>query len=141
SVSAGAFDAVGEAAQTIAAQTTEEEFVEQEDEMVAASVREPEAPVFATPGTLEEETIDEEEADAVRYEESSDEGYEEFEEETRAAGQIAEVRATVDEIHRASLADAGVAPTVDGAAEGEEDSEELELEEAQAKAEALLDAE
>ena len=147
SVSAGASDAVGEAAQTIAAQTTEEEFVEEDDEMVAVPVREPEAPVFAAPvfaapGTLEEETIDEEEADTVRYEESSDEGFEEFEEETRAAGQIAEVRATVDEIHMSSLAEAGVAPPADGsAAEGEEDSEELELEEAQAEAEALLDAE
>jgi ribonuclease G len=147
SARAGASDAVGEAAQTIAAQTTEEEFVEEDDEMVANPVREPDAPVFAAPvfaapGTLEEETIDEEEADAVRYEESSDEGYEEFEEETRAAGQIAEVRATVDEIHMASLADAGVLPAAEGAAvESEEDSEELELEEAQAEAEALLDAE
>ena len=99
------------------------------------------APVFAAPGTLEEETIDEEEADTVRYEESSDEGYDEFEEETRAAGQLSEVRETVDEIHMASLADAGVAPTAEGTAEGEEDNEELELEEAQAEAEALLDAE
>src|SRR5271155_3492021 len=100
------------------------------------------APVFATPGTLEEETIDEEEADTVRYEESSDEGYDEFEEETRAAaGQISEVRETVDEIHMASLADAGVTPAAEGTAEGEEDTEELELEEAQAEAEALLDAE
>jgi len=142
-------------------QTAAEEFVEEEEEMVAPQaessdrpappVRETEAsvfvapvfaaPVFAAPGTLEEETIDEEEADAVRYEQSSDEGYEEFEEETRAAGQIAEVRATVDEIHMSSLAEAGVSPTADGAAESEEDSEELELEEAQAKAEALLDAE
>ncbi len=99
------------------------------------------APVFATPGTLEEETIDEEEADTVRYEESSDEGYDEFEEETRAPGQISEVRETVDEIHMASLADAGVTPTAEGGAEGEEDTEELELEEAQAEAEALLDEE
>ncbi len=99
------------------------------------------APVFATPGTLEEETIDEEEADTVRYEESSDEGYDEFEEETRAAaGQLSEVRETVDEIHMASLADAGVTPAA-GTAEGEDDTEELELEEAQAEAEALLDAE
>ena len=98
------------------------------------------APVFATPGTLEEETIDEEEADTVRYEESSDEGYDEFEEETRAPGQLSEVRETVDEIHMASLADAGVTPAA-GTAEGEEDTEELELEEAQAEAEALLDAE
>jgi ribonuclease G len=151
SVSAGASEEAAEAAQT-----REEEFVE-EDESVAAPehsgralspIHEPQAPVFPTPivttpefaapGTMEEETIDEEEADAVRYEESSDEGYDEFEEETRAAGQIAEVRETVDEIHMSSLADAGVAPA---AAEGEEDTEELELEEAQAEAEALLDAE
>jgi ribonuclease G len=107
-----------------------------------SAVRELETPVFASPGTLEEETIDEEEADTVRYEESSDEGYDEFEEETRAAGQIAEVRETVDEIHMSSLAEAGVMPTAEGTlAEGEEDAEELELEEAQAEAEALLDAE
>jgi Rne/Rng family ribonuclease len=138
------------------AQAISREFVEEEEEMVAPqvessrpvpAVRELEAPVlatpvFAAPGTLEEETIDEEEADAVRYEQSSDEGYEEFEEETRAAGQIAEVRATVDEIHMSSLAEAGIAPAADGStAESEDDSEELELEEAQAKAEALLDAE
>jgi Rne/Rng family ribonuclease len=103
-------------------------------------VRGPEAPVFAAPGTLEEETIDDEEADTVRYEESSDEGYDEFEEETRAAGQLADVRATVDEIHMSSLADAGITPA-EGSAAGEEDPEELELEEAQAEAEAMLDAE
>jgi ribonuclease G len=101
------------------------------------------APVFAMPGTMEEETIDEDEADAVHYEQLSDEGYDEFEEETRAAGQgggqvLSEVRETVEEIHMTSLAEAGVAPA---GAEGEEDSEELELEEAQAEAEALLDAE
>jgi Rne/Rng family ribonuclease len=156
SAGAGVSDVAGEAAQTSKQEFLEEEFVEENNEMVAApehsdrpqpTVREPEAPafaapVFAAPGTLEEETIDEEEADAVRYEESSDEGYDEFEEEeTRAAGQIAEVRATVDEIHMSSLAEAGVAPPADGSAEGEEDSEELELEEAQAEAEALLDAE
>jgi ribonuclease G len=104
------------------------------------------APVFAAPGTMEEETIDEEEADEIHYEQSSDEGYDEFEEETRAAGAngnvISEIRETVDEIHMSSLAEAGVAAPADGsAAEGEEDSEELELEEAQAEAEALLDAE
>jgi Rne/Rng family ribonuclease len=134
-----------------AAPTVHEEFVEEDDEMVAtiepaqqsaAPAREPEAPAFAAPGTLEEETIDEEEADTARYEESSDEGYDEFEEETQAASQLAEVRATVEEIHMASLADAGIAPSADGGAhEGEEDSEEIELEEAQAEAEALLDAE
>jgi ribonuclease G len=146
-------------AQTSAPREASEEFVEEDDEMVilpehsdrSAAVREPEAPVFAIPvfasqGTLEEETIDEEEADTVRYEESSDEGYDEFEEETRAAGQsgqreLSEVRETVDEIHMSSLAEAGVAPPEGSAPEGEDDSEELELEEAQAEAEALLDAE
>jgi ribonuclease G len=149
----------GAATGASAAAEASEEFVEEGDEMAAvpehsdrpaSPVREPEVPVFAAPGTLEEETIDEEEADTVRYEEASDEGYEEFEEETRAAGQqgsqigreVAEVRATVDEIHMSSLAEAGVAPAADSnAALGEEDSEELELEEAQAEAEALLDAE
>lgn len=105
---------------------------------------------FASPGTLEEETIDDEEADAVRYEQASDEGYDEFEEETRAAGQqgaepgqrvLSEVRETVAEIHMTSLAESGVAPAEGAAAESEEDAEDLELEEAQAQAEALLEAE
>jgi ribonuclease G len=101
---------------------------------------------------MEEETIEEEEeADTIRYQESSDDGYEEFEEETRAAGEssfdaanpaISAARETVSEIHRTSLTEAGVQPAAEGgAAETEEDSEELELEEAQAEAEALLDAE
>src|SRR5579863_10751853 len=116
----------------------------------ATSAHESHAPIFAAPGTLEEETIEEEEAEAARYQESSDEGYEEFEEETRAAGQsfdaanpaISAARETVSEIHRTSLTEAGGAPPAEGApAEGEEDTEELELEEAQAEAEALLDAE
>ncbi|MFZ0955126.1 MAG: hypothetical protein WAN60_02190, partial [Candidatus Sulfotelmatobacter sp.] len=108
-------------------------------------------PIFAAPGTMEEETIEEEEADTIRYQESSDDGYEEFEEETRAAGEssfdavnpaVSAARETVSEIHRNSLTEAGVQPTAEGAApETEEDSEELELEEAQAEAEALLDAE
>jgi len=136
----------------------EPELVEEKEEMVAplgrtdfdAAPASAETPVFAAPGTLEEETIDEEEADALRFEEASDEGYDEFEEETRAAGQssaeigreISDVRATVDEIHMSSLSDDVIAPVADGhAVESEEDSEELELEEAQAEAEALLDAE
>ncbi len=135
-----------------AAPVAEEEFVE-EDQEVVTPVAEPvetapakewrqETPVFAAPGTLEEETIDEEEADSVAYTEAGDDGYDEFEEETRAAGQSAEVRETVDEIHMASLADAGIAPATEaGSPEAEEDTEEMELEEAQAEAEALLDAE
>jgi Rne/Rng family ribonuclease len=110
------------------------------------SQREEQAPAFAAPGTMEEETIDEEEADAVHYEASSDEGYDEFEEETQAAGQPAhlngDAREAVSEIHMASIAESGEPHSAEGApAEGEGDSEELELEEAQAEAEALLDAE
>ena len=104
-----------------------------------------EKPVFAEPGTIVEETIDEEEADAVQYHASSDEGYDEFEEETQAADGSShlngDARETVSEIHMASLTDSGDAPAQAAPAEGEEDSEELELEEAQAEAEAMLDAE
>jgi Rne/Rng family ribonuclease len=145
-------------ASTIEEEVIEEEVQGEEHRTVAIPERsderrpsrEAEAPAFAAPGTLEEETIDEEEADTVRYEESSDEGYEEFEEETRAAGQqisqngqrlLSDVRETVDEIHMSSLAESGAAPAEGNAVENEEDSEELELEEAQAEAEALLDAE
>jgi Rne/Rng family ribonuclease len=104
--------------------------------------REDESPVFAAPGTMEEETIDDEEAGTIHYEASSDEGYEEFEEETQAGpGHLnGDARETVAEIHQASITDG--AHIAEGApAEGEEDSEELELEEAQAEAEAMLDAE
>jgi Rne/Rng family ribonuclease len=110
------------------------------------SSREESAPAFAAPGTMEEETIDEEEADTVHYESSSDEGYEEFEEETQAADQPdhlnGDAREAVSEIHLAAAVEAGEIPAVEGApAEAEEDTEELELEEAQAEAEAMLDAE
>ena len=109
--------------------------------------RERHAPAFAAPGTMEEETIDEEEADTVGYEQSSDEGYEEFEEETRALGengeqQIAGGQESGAEIHANSTTEAAGEPGAEPSlAEVEEDSEELELEEAQAQAEALLDAE
>ena len=128
-------------------------FEESETATVADSVtdhlpiaREEQAPIFAAPGTMEEETIDEEEADTIHYESSSDEGYDEFEEETRAADQHdhlnGDAREAVTEIHLDSLADSGIAQAPEAAqAESEEDSEELELEEAQAEAEALLDAE
>jgi Rne/Rng family ribonuclease len=111
--------------------------------------RKEQAPVFAAPGTIEEETIDEEEAETVRYEASSEEGYEEFEEEIHAAGSgrlNGDARESVPEgqgsSSTAGLAAAREAPVAEGApVEAEEDSEELELEEAQAEAEAMLDAE
>jgi Rne/Rng family ribonuclease len=141
------------------ATTARQEFVEEQEITLAETnhsnrggepAPESNVPIFAAPGTLEEETIDEDEADTARYEESSDDGYDEFEEETRAAGQqgsqnarheLAEVRETVAEIHMSSLADSQTLPAEGAAAESEEDSEELELEEAQAEAEAMLDAE
>ena len=102
-------------------------------------------PAFATPGTMEEETIDEEEADVIRYESDTEEEYDEFEEETQAAGPShlnGDARETVAEIHQASLADSGEAHAAAAApVESEDDSEELELEEAQAEAEAMLEAE
>ncbi len=102
-------------------------------------------PVFAAPGTMEEETIEEDEADTLRYQSSSDEGDEEFEEETQAIGGSelnGDARESVSEIHMAAIVESGGAPSAEGAhPEGEEDSEEIELEEAQAQAEAMLDAE
>ncbi|HTW31241.1 MAG TPA: Rne/Rng family ribonuclease [Candidatus Sulfotelmatobacter sp.] len=98
-------------------------------------------PFYAAPGTVEEETIDEEEVGSLPYETSSDEGYDEFEEETHAGpGQLDSVaRDAVAEIHGSSMTEEGAhaAPP----APSEDDSEELELEEAQAEAEAILDAE
>jgi Rne/Rng family ribonuclease len=136
-----------------AAEETPEEFVREQ----ASETREPgpaatpHIPAFAAPGTMEEETIEEEEVETVHYESSSDEGYDEFEEETQAAGgPLPVARDVVSEIHDNSLADAGVLlPALPesevqadvASTEAEEDSEELELEEAQAEAEALLEAE
>jgi ribonuclease G len=100
------------------------------------------APAFAAPGTMEEETIEDEEADTIHYESSSDEGYEEFEEETQAANGsdlIGDARDAVSEIHQEAASESGELPAEGAAAE--EDSEDAELEEAQAKAEAMLDAE
>jgi Rne/Rng family ribonuclease len=104
-----------------------------------------EAPAFAAPGTMEEETIDDEEADTAHYEASSDDSFDEFEEETRAADQPehlnGDAREAVSEIHMASITESGEHAAEAAPAEAEEDAEEMELEEAQAQAEALLDAE
>ncbi len=134
--------------------TEEEEFVEEEEDLVTPVPEHSDrpsplgAPAFAAPGTLEEETIEEDEAESVSQEELQDDSFDEFEEESQEAGQpmglsrdISDVRETVDEIHMNSLAEAGVSASAEaGAAEIEED-EDLELEEAQAEAEAMLDAE
>ncbi len=111
----------------------------------AYAYEEHQEPVFAAQGTMEEETIEEEEADTIQYHSSSDEGDDDFEEETRAADQPehlnGDAREAVSEIHMASASEHGEVPAEGTPAEGEEDSEELELEEAQAQAEAMLDAE
>jgi Rne/Rng family ribonuclease len=116
-------------------------------ELGLPSSHERDTPEFALPGTMAEETIEEEETEDVHYQQPSDDGDEEFEEETRAADGApvehlnGDAREAVTEIHLSSLAEAGELP-VEGEQHGEgEDSEELDLEEAQAEAEALLDAE
>ena len=98
-------------------------------------------------GAVEEQEIEEEEAELTSYgeEPGDDEGFEELEEETRAAGgELSEPGA--GEV-APGLA-AGGEPVANGDAvpeavlEAEErEAEELELEEAQAEAEALLEAE
>ncbi|HKS73990.1 MAG TPA: ribonuclease E/G, partial [Terriglobales bacterium] len=105
---------------------------------------EEDSPAFAAPGTMEEETIEEDEADTVHYQASSEESDDEFEEETQAAGSELNgtAREAVSEIHLASVVESGeVDASAASATEAEEDSEEAELEEAQAQAEAMLDAE
>jgi Rne/Rng family ribonuclease len=106
-------------------------------------LNEDKAPAFAAPGTMEEETIEEEEADTAHYESSSDEGYDEFEEETRAADGSelnGDAREAVSEIHLQAAVESGEVAAGEGSP-AEEDPEEAELEEAQAEAEAMLDAE
>jgi Rne/Rng family ribonuclease len=119
------------------------------DDGMDSSSRDSRTPVFAVPGTMEEETIDEEEADAIHYESSSEEDYDEFEEETRAAGgqQLnGDAREAVSEIHATAFTETSLTTSAGEnaepvPAEGEDDSEEIELEEAQAEAEAMLEAE
>ena len=102
-----------------------------------------------SPGTMEEETIDEEEAETVNYGQESEEdaGFDEFEEETRAAGDGSQgsVReasgangnAIEEPAHAADAS--GAQPSTEESEE--ENGEELELEEAQAEAEAMIEAE
>ncbi len=115
---------------------------------------------LSTGGTVEEEEIDEEEAELSQYTEELEEdaAFEELEEETRAAEDYhpehrAEIAASEEPVNDGAgemiSADAAPAEPHDGleaadeAAEeaAAEEEEEAELEEAQAEAEALLDAE
>ncbi len=98
-------------------------------------------------GDVEEQEIEEEETDLTSYgeEPGDDDGFEELEEETRAAGGEL-TRSGVGE--SAPVLAAGGEPAANGEAvpeavleDEEREAEELELEEAQAEAEALLEAE
>ena len=98
-------------------------------------------------GAVEEQEIEEEEADLTSYgeEPGDDDGFEEIEEETRAAGEEA-ARLGVEEIAPALAAAGDAVPNGEAVPEAEleaeeREAEELELEEAQAEAEALLEAE
>ena len=105
---------------------------------------------FAPPGTLEEEEIEEEEADLASYVEELDEDaqFEELEEETQEAGHsqeqaTEELAAAGEPMVKASeaaepVSGAELSPEHDSADEEDDDDE---LEEAQEQAEALLDSE
>jgi Rne/Rng family ribonuclease len=116
----------------------------------------------AAEGTIEEELIEEEEADLASYVEDLEEdaAFEELEEETRSADEYREPVAreiaasgesvqTVSETGTAEpfVIEGGIDEPVSGevdeavAEQEEKEAEEAELEEAQAQAEALLDAE
>ena len=133
--------------------------VETEQHSPEARAIEPsEQPAVRAAGTLEEEEIEEEEADLASYVEELEEdaAFEELEEETQAAESyrqpVGEIAASEEIAPEASAPEANLSATEPAAAElaapteaeeeaAEADEEEAELEEAQAEAEALLDAE
>src|SRR6266852_6436854 len=100
-----------------------------------------------TNGAIEEKEIEEEEADLTSYgeEPGDDEGFEELEEETRAAGgelSLSGVGEIAPGLAAAGERGANGEGVPEAVLEAEErEAEELELEEAQAEAEALLEAE
>jgi Rne/Rng family ribonuclease len=131
-----------------------------EDRSTAVPERSESSPAAVSAQTMEEEEIDEEEADLSSYVEELEEdaAFDEFEEETHAAGDHAEPAAEPEtagrEIAASAESGADVVPfspepvsqgTVEVAQAEEEVDEaaedEAELEEAQAEAEALLAAE
>jgi len=129
---------------------------DEEEKLTVIEEHHDRAPISAAPaaGTVEEQEIEEEEADLSGYvEDLDDDAFEEMEEETRHAD---DYQGTVQhEIATSSAAAEETAPgqtvvtgdILNGAAtpeeveESEEDAEDAELEEAQAEAEAMLAAE
>ena len=139
-------------------EVAEEEDIEADDKLASEPEHSDQAPTASSAGTLEEEEIDDEEADLAHYVEDieEDSAFEELEEETRAAEDYREhggqeIAASGEPVGEAQAASADALSAeateteevVDEAAEeaAAEEEEEAELEEAQAEAEAILDAE
>jgi Rne/Rng family ribonuclease len=138
-----------------------EESEDDEDRLTVIQEHHDRAPISsALAGTVEEQEIEEEEAELSAYVEDleDDDAFEELEEETQHAGdyqpavthEIAASSGPADEAISGEIATVGESSngeTLHGAAtpeeseEAEEDAEDAELEEAQAEAEALLAAE
>ena len=128
--------------------------LDEDETPVIEKVTEP-SPISASAGTMEEEEIEDEEADLSHYVEefAEDDAFEELEEETRAAEdyrapavhEIAAAGEPVQESIETPITDLNgeVEEELDEAAEeaASKEEEEAELEEAQAEAEAMLDAE
>jgi ribonuclease G len=155
SIAAPEITEVGNEAQAVAEthsapETTSYETVHEADFVAAPQVTH-EVPRDATHDAthldVEEQEIEEEEADLVSYgeEPGDDEGFEELEEETHAAGgelSGSAVGEAAPELAAAGEAAANGEAIPEAVLEAEErEAEELELEEAQAEAEALLEAE
>ena len=136
--------------------TDETDDIEEAKEHVLAAIPQvsDQTPVASAAGTMEEEEIEEEEADLAHYVEDlgEDAAFEELEEETRAAEDYQEHPThDIAASSETTVAEEAVPETF--AAEGEPEldeaaaeaaaaeEEEAEIEEAQAEAEALLDAE
>jgi Rne/Rng family ribonuclease len=117
-----------------------------EDDRSSGS-RTPETPAFAAAGTMEEEEIEEEEADLSSYVEEleQDAQFEELEEETQAANGVdqpeAHALAASSELEGSDFTAEPQGLAASEVPEDQENNQEAELEEAQAEAEALLDAE
>src|SRR6266567_109080 len=128
-----------------------EEAEDDSEEPESVQAEPPVAPIQTAPGTMEEEEIDEEEADIASYVEELEEdaAFDEFEEETHAAGENVEssqeIAASADNSNVVPFSSEPVSLEIAEVAQAEEVDEatadEAELEEAQAEAEALLDAE
>ena len=132
-----------------------EEHETEEHEQHAATVhsdeRAEEHPVATAHGTMEEEEIDEEEADLIAYVEelAEDDAFDDLEEETHSAGDFVESTQEIAATGENGEVPFSSEPVTEEAAEVEEAeegvdavaAEEAELEEAQAEAEALLDSE